>query len=407
MAKYNFLGMEVSPEANAKRLETLTAYGKDALRQMNPVRDTSVTPTQPKLQEAIIPTNKEIINIPLYAIGNSLNTPEKVVPTQKSNYESSMRKHLVNNKLENIEPTQTLKTLTQGTPGQDGYGKVTYNKELPKPGSFYFNNGDSNNPNAVMTNVKSLASLGNTKGTTRAYGMEFNGTASDAAKFFAEPPISQKRLEGLKMIYDRNNPEIIIKEPDSNFLQTIPHLPSYGAHGGGWKTRLETYKADLNAYNQANGQNIQSKLSQLDEKGANQRALAQTEHWNNQDKIAMDAANTANKLQQIEIDNLNRVQAAQDAYSKNPSKENESILRGLLGKFENNKNDVKVIDQFDPITGNKTGQKIYKDDGSGNYVDVTPKATEHPAIAFLRNNDTPQNRELFKRMYGKLPEGFK
>ncbi len=43
-----------------------------------------------------------------------------------------------------------------------------------------------------------------------------------------------------------------------------------------------------------------------------------------------------------------------------------------------------------------------------NYVDAMKpqQAQEHPAIAYLRANDTPENRAIFIKRYKKLPEGM-
>ena len=319
-------------------------------------------------------------------------------------------------KYAHISVPTTLKTINQDT-STTSQLKATNANNLPKPGSTFLNYGDSNRPGEYQTNATKLSQLG--KGMTgtvtdKNTGLAFTGRAEDAAKFFSTPSYTKEQLAGMKEIYNRNNPDMSNFKVASSMPLSMIKPPVYGSHGGGWKSRLALYKADLDAYNQATGQQLQANIEQMREAGAGLKTLAQAKQLDFENKLAAQNAQETSALNKLKLAQGQRedtyqskVEAARTAYMENPSEENKVRLSNLL--YDPNKAkqpDVRVVDKFDPLTGEKIGQSILRDNGSGNYIDVTPKANEHPAIMFLRNNNTPQNRALFKKKYGQLPEGF-
>ena len=119
-----------------------------------------------------------------------------------------------------------LRTFTQGTPGQDGYGRM------------------------VVTPAQQGL---RTAGTVQTPGgMTFSGTAADAQKFM-EPvgrvdynsPQYQDFVE-----YNRSKTAAPQELTQSVSSVAIPAMPVFGGTGG-WKTDIAKYQADIQAYNAA------------------------------------------------------------------------------------------------------------------------------------------------------------
>jgi hypothetical protein len=282
-----------------------------------------------------------------------------------------------------------------GTRGTDGYGRVVV------PPSFGENNRQF------------LQNLPDYTTATTPSGMEVSGS-TNAVNRFMQPvaPPAQRNFTG-RMIQAVSGSDYLPKK-----LSELEAPKYLGPESGlGWKTRAKLYDSQLDAYNKATGNQTALDIERMREAGAGQRSLAQANQWNienqlNAKKIAGDLAlaETQNKVGQLALLQEQNLQEARNNYLNNPTVENKNRLDRLLydPKTQQAQADVRVIDQFSPLTGEKIGQTIMRDDGTGHYVDAMApqQPQEHPAITYLRENDTPENRALFIKRYKKLPEGF-
>lgn len=219
-------------EGNAYRREVIANLAGDAMRQMNPFRDSSPQPAntgatqqqpatlnipgdngQPATTGAATPALKQSAMSPAataLAGGMGQAQPAKTAPrfnpassglssqdvaTRPSHSpapiaaEDHLRQnpHLAGQFQQKYGYIPNGITIQSGTAGQDGYGAATRTGALPQPGSTMRNLGLPDQPNALPVSVRSLAGLGSTVGTTRGDGFEFTGSADDAAKFFRKP----------------------------------------------------------------------------------------------------------------------------------------------------------------------------------------------------------------------------
>ena len=290
---------------------------------------------------------------------------------------------------------QGNRKYTMGTPGQDGYGSMIVK---PRTGM--------NQP--ILQNINQPGQR-----TAEVGGMTITGAQSDINKFSKPVGGGSQMVPTGRMIQAISTSDYLPKE------QTGQQLPKYlGPESGlGWQTRAKLYNDQMDTYNKTMGNQTALDIESMREAGAGQRTLAQANQWNtenelNAKKIGGDLAlaDTQNKVGQLALLQEQNLQAAKSAYINNPNDENKLKLNTLLydPRKPQQQPDVKVIDKYDPITGNKIGQTVVRDDGTGNYVDAMKpqQPQEHPAIAFLRKNDTPENRAQFIKRYKKLPEGF-
>ena len=265
--------------------------------------------------------------------------------------------------------------MKQYTP-EGGMDNVTSTAPFPKPGSTLLNAGNSNNPRAVPVKLNQLANAGKQTGITRGNGFEFQGTAEDAAKFMGPVGNAPQMVPTGRMIQARSTSDYLPKE------QVGLQMPKYlGPESGiGWKTRAKLYEAQMDAYNKAMGNRTNLDIEKMRLNEAGHRTLAQANQWNaenqlNAKKIGSDTAlaETQNEVGKLALLQEQNLQAAKSEYIKNPTEENKIKLNTLLydpKKSQQQQPDVKVIDKFDPITKEKIGQTVVRDDGSGNYVDA-------------------------------------
>lgn len=295
---------------------------------------------------------------------------------------------------------QGNRKYTMGTPGQDGYGSM-----LVRPGT-----GQQNN---IGNNINN--------------GYDVNGSQDAINKF--NNPVMNPGNPATDALNGGSLAAMLEQQSAKQRLADIPQPPKYMTKeermqaGIGWKSALSKYNQDMETYNKVTGNQNALDIEKMREAGTANRTLAQANQWNaenalNAKKINKDSAlaDTQNQIGQLALRQEQNLQAAKDDYIKNPSAENKNKLNALLyDPKKQAQTDTKVIDQFDPLTGNKIGQTVVRDDGTGNYVDAmktqqnqqSQQQQEHPAVAYLRSNDNPENRAMFIKRYGKLPDGFK
>lgn len=318
-----------------------------------------------------------------------------------------------------VEPTQANtrpSEMRQITP-DGGMRYVKSTSSFPAPGSTLRNAGDPANPNAVPVTLSKLDKAGNQTGITRGNGFEFQGTAEDAAKFMRPVNIGTQMVPTGRMIQAVSNSDYLPKK--LNDLQEPKYL---GPESGlGWKTRAKLYEAQLEAYNKDKGNQAALDIENMREAGAGLRTLAQANQWNventlNQQRLGLEENrigsetslnNLKQQREQLALDQENNINAARDAYMKDPSNENKARLNALLldpNRQKELRPKTHVVDQYGPA-GEKTGQIIVDDEGTVIYGN--PEAKEHPAITWLRNNNTEEGRKIFTDKYKQLPKDWK
>ena len=170
--------------------------------------------------------------------------------------------------------------------------------------------------------------------------------------------------------YDKMWKERIHPSSNGNPLSAAPKY--LGLESGlGWKTRLGIYKEQMDAYNRTTGNQAAMDVEAMRESGAGARALLTAKGVNDANQIARqrlvdDAALNSARIGteginqqkgQMEVDAMGRIKAAQEAYAKDPSPQNESILRGLTSKFEREAQ-YGTIGRYDD-QGMKIGEDLY------------------------------------------------
>ncbi len=376
-------------------------------------QDVNNAPVVMDKQKIEKPSNEMILNIPG---NNGLETIEKNIkmnpdkatvitslPELKNEAKSIDQnfKSVLANGITYEGDLQGNRKFTMGTPGQDGYGLIAVKPET--------------------TNNQSLQTIpqGNQK-TAKVGGMTITGSQEDINNFSS--PINK---------VDYNSPQYKQWEAQNKlkaepfhgglgYSSTISDMPlasqAVAAPVGGWQTRLAVYKEKMDAANETNKNMQSANLANIAERRSERNALAQANQWKIENDFNNRKTDSAIKLTDIQtqagqlaLRQEQNLQEAKDSFIKNPSPENKARLNTLLYDPKKvQQADTKVIDKFDPITNQKIGQTVVRDDGTGNYVDAMKpeEKKEHPAIAYLRANNTPENRAIFIKKYKKLPEGF-
>ncbi len=328
--------------------------------------------------------------------------PQAVIGKQMSRYDFDMRQHLANNAMQSA-PAQGQPQLSSGTMGQDGYGQMTLNGTLPKPGSTFLNYGDPRRPGEYQTNAANLAKYG--RGMTgtvtdKNTGLSFQGSAEDAAKFF-DPRFNTSRART-----PTPQQQVAVEQPVVNTLSMpIATPPVYGAHGGGWKTRRDLYKADLAAYSAATGQQMDANIAQMRENGAGRRAIMEAERWNGQDQLARDrydldaeryqGEKALNKLNQdkgsLELEQAQQLQALQQQWAAEQDPAKKRALRdqiSMLRQESQTKPDVRMMKVPNPENdlGEPTEAPVtINADGSYTVMNRTNANGETPATPMPKN----------------------
>jgi len=167
---------------------------------------------------------------------------------------------------------QGNRTFTMGTPGQDGFGKVT-----TRAGS-------------------ARAQLGAPAQAQSPYS--FEGSAADAAKFNAPAASTMmRRALGTPQAQDQGMSPLDMShqawlEHSGQGAKSGPQMPKYltkeegAALGLGWQERMVKYREDMDAFNKATGNQNALDIESMREAGAGSRALLHAKWVNDQNAIA-------------------------------------------------------------------------------------------------------------------------
>lgn len=174
------------------------------------------------------------------------------------------------------------RVYTMGTPGQDGYGKMTVR---PPTG------------NAGNQTARQLLTGGTTSARTPS-GMEVSGPA-DAVERFMRPvaPPAQQRLTG-NMIQARTADYSFLDGPKDDGR---PKYKGGKGSGIGWKTAAKLYQTDMDAWNARQGRQDALDLEAMREAGAGRRSLLQAQGVNDANAIAMQRLIGENAMNEARI----------------------------------------------------------------------------------------------------------
>ena len=250
------------------------------------------------------------------------------------------------------------RVYTMGTPGQDGYGKMTVR---PPTG------------NAGNQTARQLLTGGTTSARTPS-GMEVSGPA-DAVERFMRPvaPPAQQRLTG-NMIQARTADYSFLDGPKDDGR---PKYKGGKGSGIGWKTAAKLYQTDMDAWNARQGRQDALDLEAMREAGAGRRSLLQAQGVNDANAIAMQRLVGEQGLNQARIatEGLTRQQAQMEldraaqvkdlqarlVASKDPEERRRlrSDLLASQGKADNPRLQVVTQDETDPTIPGATIKRSY------------------------------------------------
>lgn len=402
---------EIDLENNKNILNNLAKKPLSFLESMNQPAD--------KIAPNIYGRGNTLVNTPVSGQSNVPAQPEAIniknlTPTPKKQF-------LVQTQSQPTASDVRPSAMKQYTP-EGGVATVTSTAPFPKPGSTLLNAGDSNNPRAVPVKLNQLGNAGKQTGITRGNGFEFEGTAEDAAKFMKPVGVGSQMVPTGRMIQAVSTSDFLPKISEASSKKVAPtaqELANMSREERRFAVRSNQLENDIGVVENHRQNNILGRdIATMREANTNKQILSQANQWDTENQLTnkklegdLALSNTQNEVGKLALLQEQNLQAAKDDYIKNPTAENKFKLSTLMydTKKVSQQPDTKVIDKFDPISGQKIGQTVVRDDGSGNYVDAMKpqQAQEHPAIAYLRANDTPKNRAIFIKRYKKLPDDFK
>lgn len=262
------------------------------------------------------------------------------------------------------------RTYSMGTPGQAGYGKITVPGRQPAR-------------QRVASGVPQMGA---------GSGYSFEGSAEDAARFFAPVARTAGSIRGPQDSGQRA--AFLAQRAQEQGTARQLAAPTYlGPESGlGWKTRLAMYKEQMDAYNQALGRDSALDIEAMREAGAGDRALLHAAGVNERNaidrlRLGGDLKTQAYDIQEKqlgmqekraqldfanEVANLRRQLAAAEPGTP----EHEQLTRKLIAMSNNEaqeqRPDVRVIDV--PVPGDSMGATrqvpIRLDPSSGTYTEM-------------------------------------
>ena len=175
--------------------------------------------------------------------------------------QQGLKQYLDANRLQASSPTPS--SVESFIPYEDG-GSVTMRSPgaqqtagLPRPGSTFLRgpNGEMAIPDDRRVNTAALAQMGNAPVGVIHGGLSFQGTAQDASRFFSPittPGTVVQRQYALDPTGISHRNYMAGTGQQQGGLQAPQYL---GPESGlGWKTRLGKYRAELDAFTAAQGQ---------------------------------------------------------------------------------------------------------------------------------------------------------
>ena len=316
--------------------------------------------------------------------------------------------------------TQGNRTYTMGTPGQDGYGRITVS-----PG----------------TGQRSAAANQLAAGVQRPNnGYEVSGDPNAVARF--NRPVSNPGNPAPDALNGGSRAAMLEQQTAQQRLAATPQAPKYMtkeegiAAGVGWKGRGQIYAQQMDAYNKATGNQNALDVEQMREGGAGARAMLAAQGVNDRNAIEREGQQSANEIARkrltgelalndtrigteqlgqqkgkFELSSLQAQNAARDEYMKNPTPENELKYRGAIGKFEKEAQ-FGTVGRYDD-QGTKVGEDLYNKQtgelrGGGN---------QDPAMSIIESNpnykqayqsaDPKKQQEMIKALRERMAQGSK
>jgi len=316
--------------------------------------------------------------------------PEKGMPQPESGMTQKQQSPAVTN-------------LSQGIPGQNGYGKISLTGNLPKPGSTTLNRGVPGRPNATPTAVNVLAQLGDATGTARQGGLEFQGKASDAAKFFAGAPAgsgsgydsNEYKAQQYRKAnpFDTNNPydsRFSYKPAPVNPLAMIAP-PPLATGSGGWKSQKAANQANAAAYgdytramaslaanqNSANTDRYRTDMNYLS--GQQQNDLARQRLGLDARRYGGQAALNNMSMQREEF-GLQQAKYLDDLMKQAAAEKNQEKKQALLNEIAMIRHDKPVKPVYQTVKENDLvgGQRerVYRMNPDGTMSEVMPTISQ-------------------------------
>lgn len=328
---YPNIGLSTPPAARrSARDMLLNIPGNDGQPAAPPANPLSTMP-------ANIPTIKPGMVKQQTALNSMPQTAPNTNPTARQLLQGSR----ANNGLNMMPQAGPSFTTQMGTAGQDGYGRLSLTGNLPKPGSTMLNRGVPGQPNAYQVNATSLNKLGDTVGTTRGNGFEFQGKASDAAKFFAPSGMDRNSPEYQRFVEQERRKSNPMESDQEAFTRQSNDLALNNLRGLSGLQQQYLQSTDPAQLNQLGGK-IRTMLSK---------------DVSPVDQARIDSERLNQQKGQMEIESLRSVQAARDAFMKNPTPENETRYRGAIGKLDRDAQ-YGTVARYDD-QGMKTGEDLY------------------------------------------------
>lgn len=176
--------------------------------------------------------------------------------------------------------TQGNRTYTMGTPGQDGYGRITVS-----PG----------------TGQRSAAANQLAAGVQRPNnGYEVSGPQDAVARF--NRPVSNPGNPAPDALNGGSRAAMLEQQAAQQRLAATPGAPKYMtkeegiAAGVGWKGRGQIYAQQMDAYNKATGNQNALDVEQMRESGAGARAMLAAQGINDRNAIERESQQSANEI---------------------------------------------------------------------------------------------------------------
>lgn len=349
--------------------------------------------------------------------GQSLNAPSVSSPPIDT---SKPFKSLLSSGITYEGDTQGNRTYSMGTPGQDGYGRMTV-----KPGSAPQNSA-----------ARLLASGIKQPGD----GYEVSGPQDAVARF--NRPVSNPGNPAPDALNGGSRAAMLEQQSAQQRLASTPQAPKYmtreegAAAGVGWKGRGQIYAQQMDAYNKATGNQNALDVEQMREGGAGARAMLAAQGINDRNAIDREGQLSANEIArkrlggelalndvrigterigqqkgQTEIEALQAQNAARDEYMKNPTPENEQKYRAAVGKFEKEAQ-FGTVGKYDD-QGMKVGEDLYNKQTG----ELRSWENQDPAMSIIESNpnykqayqsaDPKKQQEMIKALRERMAQGSK
>lgn len=390
---------------NAKRREIIASAGRDALRQVNPFRDSGAPPqktTDPSSTGKTTTAREMLLNIPgdsgqqpqSSAASNLLtgNLPQKPAPlvgkhpTYALNATGAATNALASGVLANRSLRAGRELVTpsnQVTDAQSvmlGQGGIRYDKQADGSTTYSMGKrGDGNYASLNRQPVNALARQALVSGgqqTRDIGGLTVTGSQDAVSKLAApvgtydrnSPEYNQAQAQNYQKAnpFSQNNPyddRFSYRPPQGSDIPLIAP-PPVAMGGGGWKSRIEADRSNAAAYGDYARALSSLQGAAVQERGANYRAGLQQQGVVEQNDIArkrlmgdlsLNDARIAGedvnrKKGQMELDQARRMQALSDQYlaEQDPAKQ-KALGNQLLTMQGKASKDWQITTREEPV----------------------------------------------------------